>query len=133
MITLQWQDGQEGDRLARAAGVGQGALPDAAVESALIGRAIAAMRKASALVASVVATGLTLGLPPSVQAQAPLRIGASLSQTGPYAPLALNQLRGYQLCVKHANDKGGVLGRRIDCSWRTTCRSPRWRPASTRS
>lgn len=72
------------------------------------------MRKAGALVAAVVATGLTLGLPPSVQAQAPLRIGASLSQTGPYAPLALNQLRGYQLCVKHVNEKGGVLGRRVE-------------------
>jgi len=47
-------------------------------------------------------------------AQPPLRIGASLSQTGPYAPLALNQLRGYQLCVKHTNEKGGVLGRRIE-------------------
>ncbi len=64
--------------------------------------------------AAVVATGLTLGLPPSAQAQAPLRIGASLSQTGPYAPLALNQLRGYQLCVKHVNEKDSVLGRRIE-------------------
>jgi branched-chain amino acid transport system substrate-binding protein len=72
------------------------------------------MRKVGPLVAAVVATGLTLGLPPSAQAQAPLRIGASLSQTGPYAPLALNQLRGYQLCVKHANEKGGVLGRRVE-------------------
>jgi branched-chain amino acid transport system substrate-binding protein len=77
-------------------------------------RTITAMRKAGVLVAAVVATGLTLGLPPSAQAQAPLRIGASLSQTGPYAPLALNQLRGYQLCVKHVNEKGGVLGRRIE-------------------
>ena len=55
-----------------------------------------------------------LGLPASVQAQAPLRIGASLSQTGSYAPLALNQLRGYQLCVKHTNDKGGILGRQLE-------------------
>ena len=73
-----------------------------------------AMRKAGALVAAVVATGLMLDLPPSAQAQAPLRIGASLSQTGPYAPLALSQLRGYQLCVKHVNEKGGVLGRRVE-------------------
>ena len=72
------------------------------------------MRKAGAILAAVVATGLTLCLPPSAQAQAPLRIGASLSQSGPYAPLALNQLRGYQLCVKHVNDKGGVLGRRVE-------------------
>jgi branched-chain amino acid transport system substrate-binding protein len=25
-----------------------------------------------------------------------------------------NQLRGYKLCVKHVNDKGGVLGRKLD-------------------
>jgi branched-chain amino acid transport system substrate-binding protein len=48
------------------------------------------------------------------QGQPPLRIGASLSQTGAYAPLAQNQLRGYQLCVRHTNDKGGVLGRRLE-------------------
>ena len=72
------------------------------------------MRRSAALLAAVVATGLTLELPPTAQAQAPLRIGASLSQTGPYAPLALNQLRGYQLCVKHVNEKGGVLGRQVE-------------------
>jgi branched-chain amino acid transport system substrate-binding protein len=48
------------------------------------------------------------------EAQPPLRIGASLAQTGPYATPAQNQLRGYRLCVKHANEKGGVLGRRIE-------------------
>ena len=47
-------------------------------------------------------------------AQQPLRIGASLSQTGSLAALGQNLLRGYQLCVKHANEKGGVLGRRIE-------------------
>ena len=47
-------------------------------------------------------------------AQPPLRIGASLSQTGAYAAIGQNQLRGYRLCVKHANEKGGVLGRRIE-------------------
>jgi len=72
------------------------------------------MRKAGALVTAAVATWLTLGLALSAQAQAPLRIGASLSQIGTYAPLALNQLRGYQLCVKHVNERGGVLGRRVE-------------------
>src|SRR2546428_7729861 len=38
-----------------------------------------------------------------------LRIGASVSQTGSFAALGQSQLRGYQLCVKHANEKGGVL------------------------
>jgi branched-chain amino acid transport system substrate-binding protein len=48
------------------------------------------------------------------QAQQPIRIGASLSQTGSFASLGQNQLRGYQLCVKHANEKGGVLGRKLE-------------------
>jgi branched-chain amino acid transport system substrate-binding protein len=36
-----------------------------------------------------------------------------LSETGQYAALGQNVLRGYQLCVKQTNEKGGVLGRRI--------------------
>jgi branched-chain amino acid transport system substrate-binding protein len=50
----------------------------------------------------------------AAQAQQPIRIGASLSQTGAFAALGQNQLRGYQLCVKHANEKGGVLGRKLE-------------------
>jgi branched-chain amino acid transport system substrate-binding protein len=46
--------------------------------------------------------------------QPPIRIGASLAQTGPYAAPAQNQRRGYQLCVKHTNEKGGVLGRSLE-------------------
>ena len=49
-----------------------------------------------------------------VHAQAPIRIGGSLSQTGSFAALGQNQLRGYQLCLKHANEKGGVLGRPVE-------------------
>ena len=50
---------------------------------------------------------------PATDAQQPLRIGMSLSQTGLYAAPGQN-LRARQLCVKHANEKGGVLGRRIE-------------------
>lgn len=49
-----------------------------------------------------------------VYAQAPIRIGASLSLTGTYSRLGQNQQRGYQLCVKEANQNGGVLGRKIE-------------------
>jgi branched-chain amino acid transport system substrate-binding protein len=49
-----------------------------------------------------------------VEAQKPIRIGASLSLTGAYAALGQNQERGYQLCVKHTNEKGGVLGRSLE-------------------
>jgi branched-chain amino acid transport system substrate-binding protein len=72
------------------------------------------MRRSAALIAAVVATGLSLGTGPRAEAQPPLRIGASLSQTGPYAAPGQNQLRGYRLCVKHTNEKGGVLGRKLE-------------------
>ena len=48
------------------------------------------------------------------EAQPPIRVGASMAQTGSLAVPGHNMLRGYRLCVKHANDKGGVLGRRIE-------------------
>ena len=63
---------------------------------------------------ALVAAFIAAAMASSAEAQTPIRIGASLSQTGPYAALGQNQLRGYQLCVKHANEKGGVLGRRIE-------------------
>src|SRR6185369_6146124 len=62
---------------------------------------------------SIVFAGSLLVFGAAVHAQAPIRIGASLSQTGNFANLGNNQLRGYQLCVKHANEKGGVLGRKV--------------------
>ena len=43
-----------------------------------------------------------------------IRIGASLSLTGAYAALGQNTQRGYQLCAKQMNEKGGVLGRKIE-------------------
>ena len=60
--------------------------------------------------------GLALGLLiwDSAAAQAPIRIGASLSLTGSYSALGQNQHRGYQLCAKHVNEKGGVLGRKVE-------------------
>jgi branched-chain amino acid transport system substrate-binding protein len=68
------------------------------------GKAVAAL----ALAVTVAASSLPAG------AQAPIRIGAALSTTGSYAVLGANQHRGYQLCVKHVNDRGGVLGRKIE-------------------
>ena len=50
----------------------------------------------------------------SAAAQAPIKIGASLSLTGSYSALGQNQHRGYQLCAKHVNEKGGVLGRKVE-------------------
>jgi len=63
--------------------------------------------------ALAVAVGVGSWSPPAA-AQAPIKIGASLSLTGTYAALGQNQQRGYQLCAKHMNEKGGVLGRKIE-------------------
>jgi branched-chain amino acid transport system substrate-binding protein len=63
---------------------------------------------------AVVAGVFWLESVPIVAAQPPIRIGASASKTGTYAALGQKQLRGYELCVKHTNEKGGVLGRRLE-------------------
>ena len=61
-----------------------------------------------------VAILVALAVSPVAEAQPPIRIGASLAQTGAYAAPGQTQLRGYQLCVKHQNEKGGVLGRKLE-------------------
>ena len=67
---------------------------------------------------------LTLGLvvvavlaapsPAASQSPPPIRVGVSVGTSGQYAALGQNQVRGHQLCAKDANDKGGVLGRKIE-------------------
>jgi branched-chain amino acid transport system substrate-binding protein len=47
-------------------------------------------------------------------AQQPIRIGASMALTGKYALQGGYARDGYQLCQKHVNAQGGVLGRPIE-------------------
>jgi branched-chain amino acid transport system substrate-binding protein len=70
--------------------------------------------KAGKVFAVAVLVALAWAVAPVTEAQPPIRIGASLAQTGAYAALGQNHLRGYQLCVKHVNEKGGVLGRKLE-------------------
>ncbi len=72
------------------------------------------MSKARKVFAVAILAALASAVAPVTEAQPPIRIGASLAQTGVYAALGQNQLRGYQLCVKHVNAKGGVLGRKLE-------------------
>src|SRR2546425_7957323 len=53
-------------------------------------------------------------LPVDAQAPGPIRIGASLSLTGTYAKLGNYQHEGYKLCAKQANERAGLLGRKIE-------------------
>jgi len=73
-----------------------------------------AVSKAGKVFAVAVLVALGLAGAAVAEAQPPIRIGASLAQTGVHAALGQNQLRGYQLCVKHLNEKGGVLGRKLE-------------------
>jgi branched-chain amino acid transport system substrate-binding protein len=66
------------------------------------------------VIVGVILVAPSIGLVAVAGGQQPIRIGASASKTGTYAALGQNQLRGYQLCVKHTNEKGGVLGRKLE-------------------
>jgi len=62
------------------------------------------------------ATALPLAAPfgGAALAQEPIKIGVSVSMSGRYAVTSQNRGRAYQLCVKHANEKGGVLDRQLE-------------------
>src|SRR3989441_9460242 len=66
------------------------------------------------VVVVIVAATVVLLTRPGADAQAPIRIGASLSLTGTYAKLGRYQHEGYQLCQKDLNAQGGLLGRKIE-------------------
>jgi branched-chain amino acid transport system substrate-binding protein len=68
-------------------------------------------RRRSALLALLIAV---VGLPGSAAAQAPIRIGASISLTGTYAKPGTYGRDGYLLCQKQVNERGGLLGRKIE-------------------
>src|SRR5213593_2093963 len=70
------------------------------------------MRFRMILAAAVVAAVLA-GSGPSL-AQAPIKIGASLSLTGTYAKPGTYQKEGYDVCAEEVNGKGGLLGRKIE-------------------
>lgn len=44
----------------------------------------------------------------------PIKIGLSLTLTGPYSPPAVFELQGYELAAKEINASGGLLGRPVE-------------------
>lgn len=70
--------------------------------------------KRTTFAATFVIVAVSLGLGQIARAQAPIRIGTSLGMTGVYAEFGLALQRGYDLCVKATNAKGGVLGRKLE-------------------
>ena len=68
-----------------------------------------------ALCATTVITGLlVVGAQTTAEAQQPIRIGATMAQTGNLATQGVPANNGYRLCEKHVNEKGGILGRKIE-------------------
>jgi len=63
--------------------------------------------------AGAVALVALLGTAPA-EAQAPIKIGASLSLTGTYGKIGTYQKEGYELCADDLNAKGGLLGRKVE-------------------
>src|SRR3990172_11439140 len=102
------EGGEESHRVARRPGARQAPLPDALVEPTPV------RMSARPVIVAAVSIAASLGLGTAAPAQEPIRIGASVSQTGAYGLLGQNLLRGYQLCVKHTNQKGGLLGRKVE-------------------
>jgi branched-chain amino acid transport system substrate-binding protein len=62
---------------------------------------------------SFLTMALVAGLATAPTAQEPIKIGASISLTGTYAKLGSYTQDGYLLCAKELNDKGGLLGRKV--------------------
>ena len=58
-------------------------------------------------------------------AQAPIKIGASISLTGTYAKLGSYTQDGYLMCAKEVNDKGACSGGSWNLSSTTTALIPR--------
>ena len=64
------------------------------------------------LIAILIAIGI--GAPWPSGAQQPIRIGATMPATGSLATQGVPARAGYLLCQKHVNEKGGILGRKIE-------------------
>ena len=66
------------------------------------------------LVGAAAAVALLGAAPAPAHAQAPIKIGASLSLTGTYAKPGSYQKEGYEICADELNAKGGLLGRKVE-------------------
>ena len=64
--------------------------------------------------ALIVLSMLVIGASSPSLGQQPIRIGASMALTGKYALQGGYGRDGYQLCQKHVNGQGGLLGRPIE-------------------
>jgi branched-chain amino acid transport system substrate-binding protein len=67
------------------------------------------------LPAPVAALGFLLSFTVAcAEADEPIRIGATMSESGAYSTQGVPAANGYRLCQAHVNEEGGVLGRPIE-------------------
>ena len=69
-------------------------------------------RSIAAFALAFAASALLLGTSAHA-AEKPIKIGLSITMTGPYSPPAIFELEGYQLAIAEINRAGGLLGRPV--------------------
>jgi branched-chain amino acid transport system substrate-binding protein len=62
----------------------------------------------------IVISGLTLAVPAVAETAPPIRVGATLSLSGQYQRLGLDQLQGMQMWAADVNRRGALLGRDVE-------------------
>ena len=72
------------------------------------------MSHAGKVFAVAVLVALTEAVVPVAEAQPRIRIGVTYARTGSLRAPGQHMMRGSRLCIKHANDRGGVVGRRLE-------------------
>jgi len=72
---------------------------------------------------------MILALASCTSSEPPIRIGASMSETGAYSTQGRAAANGYRLCETHINDAGGLLGRPVEFVIRDDESSPEIAPA----
>jgi len=87
------------------------------------------MRNRHAVVALLAALAVLSAAQPAAAGAPPVRIGVSISGSGPNALLARYLRRGYELWVEDVNRRGGLLGRPVEL----VVRDDRGDPAAARS
>jgi branched-chain amino acid transport system substrate-binding protein len=70
-------------------------------------------RRGVVVAALMLMTG-AVGFASGAAAAEPIKIGLSITQTGPYSPPAVFELQGYELAIEETNKAGGLLGRQIE-------------------
>ncbi len=61
----------------------------------------------------VTVLAVAVAVPAAASGQQPIRVGATMSLTGPLATQGVAARNGYVLCEQHVNEQGGLLGRSI--------------------